>query len=190
MSKPIYQKNVASRTLFIWLGFSTVLWLNFGVAYFTHPQAWASAVEFQRQTGWAVLETILASNSLLLLLIITGNLFVRFGAITPGLIILVIQAVSIGWTAGTNSFLEPFTSVAQANAAFFRIGLWETTAYAVMCAVTLPKSLLVSDTFPVQKWVEQKAFKDLTFTCSELVIATTGMLCLIGAAYVEAFIPI
>lgn len=190
MLETIYQKNVVSRTLYIWVGFSAALWLIFGIAYFTHPQAWGSAVEVQRQTGWGVFATILASNSLLLVLIITGNLFVRFGAVTPGLFILVVQAVMIGWTAGTNGFLEPFASVAQANVAFLRIGLWETSAYALICAVTLPKSLLVSDTFPARQWVIQRTLKDLRFTKSEMVVAATGVLCLIGAACVEAFLPL
>lgn len=190
MLETIYQKNVVPRTLFIWLVFFAVLWLIFGIAYLTHPQAWGSTVEVQRQTGWDVFATILISNSLLLVLIITGNLFVRFGAITPGLIILAIQAVSIGWTAGTNGFLEPFASVAQANAAFLRIGLWETSAYALLCGVTLPKSVLISDTFPARQWVIQRTLKDLRFSKSELVIATAGVLCLISAAYVEAFLPL
>lgn len=191
MLETMYQKNVVSRALFIWLGFSAALWLIFGLAYFTHPQAWGSAVEeVHRQTGWGVFGTIIASNSLLLLLIIAGNLFIRFGAITPGLIILVIQAVMIGWTAGTNGFLEPFGIVAQANAAFLRIGLWETSAYALLCAVTLPKSLLVSDTFPARQWVQQRKLKDLRFTKGERMIAAAGVLCLIGAAYVEAFLPL
>jgi len=190
MLETIYQKNVVSRTLIVWLGFSAALWLIFGLAYFTHPQAWGSAVEVRRQTGLDVFRMIITSNSLLLLLIIAGNLFVRFGAVTPGLIILAIQAVIIGWTAGTNDFLDPFATVAQANAAFLRIGLWETTAYAVMCAVTMPKSLLVGDTFPARRWVKKKAFKDLCFTKSELVIAVASVLCLISAAYIEAFLPL
>lgn len=189
MLETMYQKNVVSRALFIWLGFSAALWLIFGLAYFTHPQSWGSAVEIQPQTGWGVFGMIVASNSLLLLLIIFGNLFVRFGVITPGLIILAIQAVMIGWTAGTNSFVEPFASVAQANAAFLRIGLWETSAYALLCAVTLPKSLLVSNTFPARQWAQQRTIKDLRFTKGERMIAAAGVLCLIGAAYVEAFLP-
>ncbi len=189
MYRMIYQNNVVSRTLFIWLSFSAVLWLIFGIAYFTHPQAWDSVAEVQRQTGWSVFGSILVSNGLLLLLIIVGNLFVRFAGITPGMIILAIQAVIIGWTAGTNAFIEPFASVVQANAAYLRIGLWETTAYAVIFAVTLPKSLLISDTFPAKQWTQQRSIKDLHFTKSEWLIATAGMLCLIGAAYVEAFLP-
>lgn len=188
--KAIYQKNVASRIILIWLGFSAALWLVFGLAYFTHPQAWVNVARVPPQTGWGVFGSILASNSLLLLLIVAGNLFVRFGAITPGLIILAIQAVIIGWTAGTNGFAEPFASLAQANAAFLRIGLWETTAYAAMCAVTLPKSLLVSDTFPARQWAQQRTLKELHFTKDERLIAAAAVLCLIGAAYVEAFFPL
>ena len=186
----LYRQNVLSRTALVWSGFSIALWMVFGIGLVTHPQAWGSAAEVQRQTGWDVFGTIIASNGLLLLLIVAGNLFVRFGTITPGVFILAVHAVMIGWTAGTNAFTEPFSSVAQANAAFLRIGLWETTAYAVLCAVTLPKSLLVSDSFPARRWVEQRGLKDLRFTKSELAIAAAGLVCLIGAAYVEAFLPI
>lgn len=190
MLKTMYQKNVVTRTLWIWLAFSGVLWITFGIAYFTHPQAWVNVVEVPRHTGWDVFVAILLSNSLLLLLIGAGNLFVRFGAVTPGLIILAIQAVVIGWTAGNNAFREPFLSVAEANGAFLRIGLWETTAYALICAVTLPKSLLVSDTFPARQWAQQRTLKDLYFTKSEWVIVAVSLLCLVGAAFVEAFLPL
>jgi hypothetical protein len=186
----LYRRNVLSRTLFIWLGFSAALWLIFGIGWITHPQAWGSGVDVQRLTGWNVFGAIIGSNSLLLLLIVAGNLFVRFGTVTPGLFILALQAVIIGWTAGTNAFTEPFSSVAAANAAFLRIGLWETSAYAVLCAVTLPKSLLVSDTFPARRWVSQRTLKDLRFTKGELALAAAGLACLVGAAYVEAFLPI
>lgn len=189
MLDALYKKDAVSRALWIWLGFSVALWSFFGFAYFTHPQAWSSVEEVRRQTGWSVFWTILASNSLLILLIVAGNLFVRFGVITPGLIILAIQAVIIGWTAGTNGFMEPFATLNEANAAFLRIGFWETGAYALLCAVTLPKSLLVSKTFPAREWVQQHKLKDLYFTKDELVIAACGMLCLFGSAFIEAFLP-
>jgi len=185
----LYKKDPVSRALWIWLGFFAALWLVFGLAYFTHPQAWSGVEEARRQTGWSVFWTILVSNSLLLLLIIAGNLFARFGVVTPGLVILAIQAVMIGWTAGTNGFLEPFVTLGEANAAFLRIGLWETSAYSLLCAVTLPKSLLVSKTFPAREWVQQRKLKDLHFTKGELAIAVCGIVCLFGSACIEAFLP-
>ncbi|RPJ40708.1 MAG: hypothetical protein EHM21_14265 [Chloroflexi bacterium] len=166
-----------------------VLWLVFGAAYFTHPQAWTGADLVEPQTGWAVFAWILTSNCLLTLLIVGGNLFVRFGSVTPGLVVLALQAVIIGWTAGTNGFLEPFPSVEAANATFLRVGLWETSAYALLCAVTMPKSMLVAATFPAKEWVETHSLKNLRFTRLEVTIAAVGGLCLLGAAVVEAFFP-
>jgi len=121
-------------------------------------------------------------------LIALGNLFVRFGNITPGLAILGIQAVIIGWTAGTNAFTEPFQTVTAANAAFLRIGLWETSAYVLICAVTLPKSMLVSSTFPAKAWVKSTPLKDVRFTKLEIVIGGLGLVVLCLAAIVEAFL--
>ncbi len=123
----------------------------------------------------------------MLLLIAAGNLFVRFGSVTPGLAILAAKAAQIGWMAGSNAFAPPFASVGAANAAFLRIGLWETTAYAVVCAVTLTKSLYVADSFPARRWLETKGWKDLSFSPTEVAVGLFGILCLLGAAAVEAF---
>jgi hypothetical protein len=190
MLKTLYRINTLPRAALIWCGFLAALWIVFGAAYLTHPQAWKTGTDVVRQTGWEVFSYILSRNIPLLLLIVAGNLFVRFGAVTPGLIILAVQAVIIGWTAGTNGFMEPFPTVAEANYAFLRIGLWETTAYALLCAVTLPKSLLIASRFPAQKWDQQRSLKDLNFSKSEWLIAAAGIVCLIGAAAVEAFFPI
>ena len=190
MLKILYHVRAPARALLIWCGFLAALWVVFGIAYITHPQAWTEVSNVSRQSGWDVFGYIIGRNTVLLLIIAAGNLFVRFGSITPGIIILVVQAVIIGWTAGTNGFMEPFPSVAQANAAFLRIGLWETTAYALICAVTLPKSLLVASTFPAKVWDQQRSLKDIRFTKTEWLIAAAALLCLLGAAYVEAFYQI
>lgn len=71
--------------------------------------------------------------------------------------------------------------------AVFAIGLWETTAYALVCAATLTKSLYIADSFPAKRWVETKALKDLTFSRAEQVLGLAGILCLVGAALAEAF---
>lgn len=100
---------------------------------------------------------------------------------------LVIQAVVIGWTAGTNAFAVPFPSVAAANAAFLRVGLWETSAYAVMCAVTLPKSLLVANEFPAREWVQQRSLQQLHVSGVEWALIVVSVLLLTAAAVMEAF---
>ncbi len=163
------------------------LWIVFGIGLLTHPGAYQNVSAVERETGWRVVAFILGSNGLLLLIIIAGNLFVRFGSVTPGLLILAYEAVVIGWTAGTNGFMEPFPSVAAANAAFLRIGLWETTAYVLLCAVTLPKSLNVAATFPAKQWSQTFRLREIRFNRAEIAIAALGICSLVGAALVEAF---
>ena len=49
---------------------------------------------------WSTLFYIIISNSIICILIIIGNVFVRFSYITPGLLVIAIQAVMIGWQIG------------------------------------------------------------------------------------------
>lgn len=188
MLKHIYETTTLKRTAIIWLAYMAALWAVFAVGLLTHPQAWQGVAPAPRETGWRFLLFILGSNGLILLLITAGNLFVRFGSVTPGLVILFVKAVQIGWTAGTNAFSPPFASVAAANAAFLRIGLWETTAYALVCAATLTKSLYVADSFPAKRWVETHSLGDLSLTPAEWMAIAGAVLCLVGAALAEAFL--
>lgn len=183
----LFKKNAITRSILIWLAFMTVLWIVFAIGVLTHPTAWVNIPPVEVQTGWNIFFFILGMNGIILFLITIGNLFVRFGVITPGLIILAWNAVNIGWTAGTNGFTEPFASVALANAAFVRIGLWETTAYVLICAVTLDKSLYIADTFPAKKWTEIRKLKDLHFSKTEIVIIVASIASLLGAGIIEAF---
>jgi hypothetical protein len=186
----LYESPVPSRTLIVWLAFMAMLWAAFAAGLVTHPDAWANVPPVERETGWSVFQFILRNNFLIAALILAGNIFVRFGTFTPGLVVLGIQAVLIGWTAGTNGFLEPFPSLAAANEAFLRIGLWETTAYALLCSVTIDKSLLIADTFPATKWTESRTWKEIRFTTTEIVVSVLAVLSLLCAAYVEAFLPL
>jgi hypothetical protein len=188
-SGKLCEMPVISRASLLWLGFMVLLWGTFGVGLLTHPQAWINVQTVEPEIGWGVFWYILRNNLGLLLLIFGGNLFVRFGKATPGLVVLVLQAVMIGWTAGTNGFLEPFPTVAAANTAFLRIGLWETAAYALICGVTLNKSLLIADTFPARKWTKTFGWREISFTRSEILISIGAILSLLGAAYTEAFLP-
>lgn len=116
-----------------------------------------------------------------------GNIFVRFNIVTPGLVVLVVQAVMIGWLAGSNGFEVPFASITAANIQFLRIGLWETTAYALVGAVTLPKSLLVADKFPAKEWSQTRKLKDIKFSNAEICILLVGITVLLVAAIIETF---
>ncbi|HSL45336.1 MAG TPA: hypothetical protein VK897_18015 [Anaerolineales bacterium] len=181
---------VVPRAGLLWLGFMVALWSVFAVGLLTHPQDWIHVRMVEADVGWNVFWYILRNNLMLALLIIGGNLFVRFGRITPGVVILVIQAIIIGWTAGTNSFAEPFATVHAANIAFLRIGLWETTAYVLMCGATLNKSLFMAETFPAKTWAKITKWNEVAFTRTEIVISILALLSLLGAAYTEAFFPL
>ena len=63
----------------------------------------------------------------------------------------------IGWLAGANGFEVPFINVTAANMQYLRIGLWETTAYSLVCGVTLTKSLLISETFPPKNGLKHES---------------------------------
>ena len=181
--KNLFEMNPIHRTVVLWIAFMAAMWIVFGIGLVTHPGAYTNLPALDRETGWRVAAFILGNNGVLLLLIIVGNLFVRFGNVTPGLLILAYEAVVIGWTAGTNGFMEPFPSVAAANAAFLRIGLWETTAYVLLCAVTLPKSLNVAATFPAKQWSRTHKLKEIRFSRSEISIAALGIFSLVGAQH-------
>lgn len=183
----LLRQNALVRTILIWGTTMLVLQAVFYVAVWAHPEAWQGVPAGEIERGWPLLALALFNNSLILAAIGGGNLFVRFGCIAPGLIVLAIQAVTIGWVAGTNSFAAPFPSVAAANTAFLRVGLWETGAYAIMCAVTLPKSLLVSATFPAREWVDRRTLSEVSFTRLEAGLVALSVLMLVGAAIVEAF---
>jgi hypothetical protein len=185
--KNLFEMNPIHRTVILWIAFMATMWIVFGIGLVTHPGAYTNLPAPERETGWKVAAFILGNNGVLLFLIIFANLFVRFGAVTPGLLILAYEAVVIGWTAGTNGFMEPFPSMTAANAAFLRIGLWETTAYVLMCAVTLPKSLNVATTFPAKQWSRTLKLKEIRFGRSEISMATLGVFSLVGAAWAEAF---
>jgi hypothetical protein len=106
--------------------------------------------------------------------------------VTPGLLILIIQGATIGWVAGTNGFEVPFASLAAANMQYLRIGLWETSAYAIICALTLTKSLLVANSFPAKEWAEKHTLRSLRFSSTEKALGVLALLFLVGAALVEA----
>ena len=187
--KDLLDRGVLSRIIILWVVSMVILWSVFAIGIVTHPQAWTDVQPVETQAGWNVFSFILSYILILLTLITLGNLFVRFGTVTPGLLILGIQIVTIGWTAGTNGFREPFPSVESANVAFLRIGLWEITAYISICAITLGKSLLVADTFPAEKWTKITRLKDLTFTRTEVIASILSVLALLSAAFIEAFFP-
>jgi hypothetical protein len=182
----LFRQPALLRTAVLWAGMMTLMMVTFGVGVITHPEVWTGVSARETTGGWSLLGTALLHNMLIVLLIGLGNLFVRFSWFTPGLLILIIQALIIGWTAGTNAFADPFPSVAAANAAFLRIGLWETSAYAVVCGVTLTKSRLIADTLPATAWEAQRPLRTLTFTRSERRLLVIGLVMLIGAAVTEA----
>lgn len=188
----LYKLNIVHRTLLIWIVFQVLLWSVFFVGFLTHRAHWENNIMLPPQMAaegdfLSTLAYILMHNILICLLIVAGNLFVRFGWVTPGLAILLLQAINIGWLAGSNGFEVPFATVSTANIQYLRIGLWETTAYTIACAVTLPKSLLVAATFPAKKWESTRKWNELKWNKAEKWIAVLGGTVLLFAAVVEAW---
>jgi len=190
--KDLYELGVAKRSVIVWILFQGVLWVTFAISFLAYRAEW----NVVREVGIGVYDgsaaalflEIVGRNSVLVLLIALGNIFVRFGPITPGLLILVTQGITIGFVAGTNSFEFPFVSVAEANLQFLKVGLWETTAYAIICAVTITKSLNIADSFPARRWAEVRTLRDISFSTTEKGFALAGIILIIMAAYIETFL--
>jgi uncharacterized membrane protein SpoIIM required for sporulation len=188
----IYEMNAIKRSFIIWLSFQFVLWITFLISYITHREAWSNVIQVDPSTAavGGVLSTflfIVINNLIVCTLIVAGNLFARFSVATPGLLVLFVQAIMIGWLAGSNGFEVPFLSVKAANIQFLKIGLWETTAYALACAITLPKSLNISDTFPAKKWTQTRRLKDIKLNTAEIWVSVLATGVLVIAAAIEAF---
>lgn len=182
--------DVIRRAIIVWVVFQALVWIVFGVGYLSNPDAWTSDSPIDPSTaavgGWlTTFLYIICFNSIIILAIVIGNVFVRFGLVTPGLLILLWQGIQIGWIAGTNAFEVPFASLAASNIQYLKVGLWETSAYILACAITLPKSLLIAKTFPATQWDETKQLKDIRFSAPEKVLCFLALVCLVGAAMVE-----
>lgn len=186
----IFNMGVFKRSVVLLIIFQLILWSVFAISYFFHQDAWIDIVHVNPQTtavgGWfSTFLFIFITNSIICILIIVGNIFVRFGIITPGLMILLIQAVSIGWIAGQNGFEVPFMSVKEANLQFLKIGFWETIAYVLACSITLPKSLHIADTFPAKQWAVVRKFKDIKLSLREYITMIICIMFLFSAAIIE-----
>lgn len=193
VSKGIYGMNVVKRSIVVFAGFQAVLWLTFAISCLISPDAFSGASEAVRpavESGGilSTFLTIFGRNSILFLIIFAANLFVRFGVITLGPIILLIQGITIGHVAGTNAFEYPFVSMMEANLQYLKVGLWETTAYALICAVTMTKSLYIADSFPATKWVDVRELRDLRFSLSEKILVVVSVVLLAMAGYIEAYL--
>ncbi len=191
----LYKAGVVKRTIVVWIAFQAILWIVFGITYFANPDSWRGIYEASHAvpSSDSLLRTflfIIGNNLTLFLLIALGNIFVRFGPLTPGLLILALQGVMIGRVAGANSFEFRFATVWDANIRYLKVGLWETTAYALICAVTLTKSLNIADTFPAKQWTETRKLKDIDFSVAEKIVVLISALMLITAAYIEAVLVI
>lgn len=190
-AKSLFKMGAFKRVIITWIIFQGVLWLVFGIIYYLNLDAWNMAPEsvhgISNSDGcFRIFLGIIANNLILFLLIVIGNMFVRFGAVTPGLVILLIQGIMIGYVAGTNSFEIPFNSVVEANLQYLRVGLWETTAYALICGVTMTKSLYIADSFPAKQWTRVRTLRDIKFSITEKIFALISVLLLVIAAYIEA----
>lgn len=187
--------GVLKRSVVIWVLFQIVLWITFGIAYYFNLDAWNRGADIIHtvSTEDSLFKTffiIIVNNLLLFFLIALGNIFVRFGIVTPGILILLFQGIMIGWTAGTNSFEYPFPSVLEANIQYLKVGLWETTSYALICGVTLTKSLYISDTFPAKEWSSISKLNEISFNFTERILAVVSLAILVLSAFIEAILII
>jgi hypothetical protein len=187
MVRRLCDQTPIRRTLIVWGVFMAVQWVVFLVGFLTHRSAWVDVQLSVPDTGVRSSLLILGNNLLVVSLIVAGNLFARFGNLSLGGLILLIQGVTIGWTAGTNGFYFPFASVAEANINYLKIGLWEVSAYAIICAVTISKSLNIADTFPAKKWSVTRKLSDLRWSAQERALLAVGFSFLVIAALVEGF---
>ena len=187
MIKKIYGMEPVKRVIIVWLAFFIIQWAVFLVAYLTNPEAWVNVQTGVPDRGMDSALAILANNGILLILIVAANLFARFGSVSLGGLILIIQAVMIGWTAGTNGFAFPFPNLGAANMNYLKIGLWELSAYAIVGGVTLTKSLNISETFPPKSWVVSRKLKDITFDKTEERLLILAAVFLAVAALMEGF---
>lgn len=186
----IFSADVYKRSIILLFVFQFVLWASFGISYLFNQEEWLDVILVEPVSAaagawYSTLLYILFMNSIICFFIIAGNIFVRFGSVTPGLVILLIQAVSIGCLAGRNGFEIPFMSVKEANLQFLKIGFWETTAYVLACSITLPKSLYISNKFPAKEWDTVRKLKEIKFSKEEKLIAVICVILLLVAAIIE-----
>lgn len=188
--KSIYEMGAVKRSAIVVIAFQVILWVTFFIAYAFNTDKWnklpGAEMPVNPDSFLSTLLFIIGNNLILFLLIAVGNLFVRFGAVTPGLIIILLQGIMIGAMAGSNSFEFPFNTLYEANVRYLMVGLWETSAYALICGVTLTKSLNVADTFPAAKWSVTRKLKELEFGLAEKLMAAASILMLIISAVIEA----
>lgn len=187
----LYDMGVVKRSIVVWAMFQIILWTVFGIAMLINPNAWnvvpqAGSVAPEASSLFGTFLYIVGRNLILFLIIIFANMFARFGIISLGLIIILFQGIMIGYVAGSNSFEYPFSSVLEANLQYLKVGLWETTAYALICAATITKSLYIAETFPPKKWSEERKLKDIKFAASEVIVCIIAFLMLVAAGYIEA----
>jgi len=185
--KRIYNENPVTRTIVVWCLFMAIQWTVFLIGFLTHRSAWVNVEVLTPDTGVSSSLFIIANNLVVVALIVVGNLFARFGSLSIGGLVLLVQGVAIGWTAGTNGFQYPFATVAEANLNYLKIGLWEVSAYAIICAVTITKSLNISETFPPKKWSVTRKLSDLVWDGQEKALLFVGLAFLIIAGFVEGF---
>lgn len=187
MLKRIYSLKPVKRTIIVWIIFFAIQWGVFLLGYMTHKDAWTNVNVLVPDTGLKAGILIFINNFILTLLIAGGNIFARFGSISIGGVILIVQGILIGWTAGTNGFQYPFESLSAANLNYLKIGLWELSAYAIICGVTITKSLYISETFPPKSWIVERKLKDIKFDQTEKALLVLGYALLIIAALIEGY---
>ena len=91
----LYQFGAVKRTIIVWLLFQSVLWVFFGAGYLLQPDSWVNVPTVAPSSAavggvGTTIGYIVLRNSIVLLLIGAGNLFVRFWPGDPRLLVLAV----------------------------------------------------------------------------------------------------
>ena len=109
MFSSLYKVGAVKRTIIIWFLLQGVLWAFFAdIGNLAKPSAWDNVQRWPRQAQRlaelqpTIAGTSLQRNAVVMLFIGGGNLFVRFGSVTPRPAGAPRAGGAIGWLAGTN----------------------------------------------------------------------------------------
>lgn len=176
----IYRTDLLKRIIILWIIYQLFIWVIFSIGYITHPQNWLLISQELLVTHPVSFQEIVYKNLLIILLIVIGNLTVRFSFITPGLILLTLKCLVIAWTIGTNSGAILYIDFLSASYQYFITWVWEPTAYVIACAITLPKSKYITKGI-LDKGIPSKIDKIRFNSVEKGFLAVSVLLLLIGA---------
>ena len=185
----ILNLGAVKRSVVVLLGFQVLRWLVFGISYMLNRGSWVEVAAVEASTaavgGWWSTFFFILLSILFICVLCRGNILVRFGSITPGLLVLPSARLSLlaGWRGP--KVLSTISQCGRSEPAVLEDRALGDISLCPDCAVTLPKSLLVADTFPAKQWSETRRLRDIALSPAETGIVVLGCLMLIAAALIE-----